>query len=201
MARVFDELPRLSLEEFLRFDDGTDTRYELRDGWLHAMNPPRPGHNIITTNIVKIWDRVSPDLERCRSIVTPGLVINVARDDYYIPDVAYTCEQLADARYIKEPVIVAEVLSPSTERDDMRTKLPLYASVPSIMEIWLVGSRERWVRVHSRQGDSWTVGLPAVGSGNVESRFLDGPVLLDDIYRGSGVPADMPARGHQLRPD
>ena len=76
MARAFHDLPRLSLEEFLRFDDGTDIRYELRDGWLHAMNPAGPSHAVISANIGSLWREASQDLKRCRPLITPGLVLD-----------------------------------------------------------------------------------------------------------------------------
>ena len=42
MARVADQL--WTLEEFLAFDDGTDTSYQLFEGRIVAMNPPLRGH-------------------------------------------------------------------------------------------------------------------------------------------------------------
>lgn len=201
MARAFDDLPRLTLEEFLRFDDGTDTRYELRDGWLHAMNPARPSHGIISANIAFFWREASNDLRRCRPIVTPGLVMDPTKPNYYIPDVAFTCETFEDRLYIEEPLAVAEVLSPGTERDDLGLKLARYQQVPSIEEIWLVGSRERWAQVYRRVEGHWVPALPAIGQGQVESGLLGRPVDLEEIYLGSDVAASEPPRRRHRLPD
>ena len=45
MARVADQL--WTLEEFLAFDDGADTSYQLLEGRLVAMNPPLRGHGLV----------------------------------------------------------------------------------------------------------------------------------------------------------
>jgi Uma2 family endonuclease len=42
---------RLSLAEFLEWDDGTDRRYELIDGRVIAMAPPAGAHGIIVMNL------------------------------------------------------------------------------------------------------------------------------------------------------
>jgi Uma2 family endonuclease len=50
MATRADEL-RMTLAEFLRWDDGTDTRYELVDGCILSMAPPNDAHGTITVNL------------------------------------------------------------------------------------------------------------------------------------------------------
>ena len=42
---------RMTLEEFLRWDDGTDTRYELMDGFPVAMAPPAEAHRILALRL------------------------------------------------------------------------------------------------------------------------------------------------------
>ena len=55
---------RMTIREFLEFDDGTDTRYELRGGRLVAMNPPRPPHALLANNIGYAIRQRSPDPAR-----------------------------------------------------------------------------------------------------------------------------------------
>jgi len=47
---------RMTLEEFLRWDDGTDTRYELIDGVPVAMAPPAQAHRILAVRLVSRID-------------------------------------------------------------------------------------------------------------------------------------------------
>lgn len=201
MARAQDDLPRLTLEQFLEFDDGSDTLYELHDGWLQAMNPPRPGHGVVMSNIVSTWKAASPDPKSCRPAVTPGIVFDPKKPDYYIPDVAFTCEQFDDTAYLREPIAVAEVLSPSTERDDFGLKLARYQGLSSLREIWLIGSRERWVQIYTLVDGRWVPSLPVTGTGVVQSALF-GEIELESIYEGSDVPeGPPPRRRHRLPPD
>jgi Uma2 family endonuclease len=49
MAEVAEK--RMTVAEFLTWDDGTDTRYELIDGRSVAMAPVAPSHSVITLNL------------------------------------------------------------------------------------------------------------------------------------------------------
>ncbi len=45
---------KLTLAEFLDWDDGTDTRYELIDGRVVAMAPPSPRHSALTGRLARL---------------------------------------------------------------------------------------------------------------------------------------------------
>jgi Uma2 family endonuclease len=62
MAKVADKL--WTLEEFLAFDDGTDTSYQLFEGRIVAMNPPLRGHAVLTARLVRmVGSRLKPPCE------------------------------------------------------------------------------------------------------------------------------------------
>lgn len=185
----------MTIEEFLAFDDGTDIRYELHGGYLVAMNPPAPPHGRIAQNVGSAIDRRSPDPERCGAYQAIGFVVDHANADYFVPDVVYSCEIYDGSGYLKAPRLVVEILSPTTERKDFRVKVPAYAALPSIEEIWLVASEERWVQVWSCIEGRWVVALP-VRTGSFESRVLGDQVTLDELYRGAGMPVAPPAESH-----
>ena len=79
---------RMTLETFLAFDDGTDTRYELIEGELVAMAPPAPAHARITSRLHReIGNRLA---KGCESFAGGG----VARPDRpfrcFVPDLLVT---------------------------------------------------------------------------------------------------------------
>ena len=63
----------MSAAEFLAWDDGTDTRYELIDGVPWAMAPPSANHVQITMKISRIADDAVQDHRPCRAVPGGGL--------------------------------------------------------------------------------------------------------------------------------
>lgn len=179
MAKRRTDIARMTVQEFLAYDDGTDTRYELVDGQPVAMSPAKVAHGRIVMNIGVEIDRMVDDRPPCRPIEAPGVVVDTAENLLYIPDVVMTCEEpAADAATVTQPSLIVEVLSSSTKGFDQFHKVPAYAKLQSVTEIWLVSSESRSVMVWRRQPDGWTSGLPYVDDQRFSSPALGGEVAL-----------------------
>ena len=183
----------MSASEFVHWDDGTETRYELIDGMPVAMAPPSGDHNRIGLNACSIIEAAIRDRRPCRAIPQGGLRLEDGPPGkVYIPDVLMTCEP-TDGRHIFDtPQLVVEVLSPSTQAFDKHTKIPVYAALPSIEEIWLVASRVRLVTVWQRRETGWHSGLPLIGQASFPSQLLGIEVGLDDLYELTALAAVEP---------
>lgn len=169
----------MTVAEFIEWDDGTSTRYELIDGRPVAMNPPAARHAEIIGNIGRALDRqLAPP---CRAYwSTVGVALGDGGTDWREPDLVVTCRPPA-RRFILCPRLVTEVLSPSTEKDDRTTKLDFYESFPSPAAILLVWQDERRVRLRERGPDGW-LDHDVIGWGAVRLRNLDVELDLDGIY-------------------
>jgi len=108
---------RWTVEAFLDWDDGTDRRYELVDGQIVSMTPPSETHGTIVLNLGSaIRSRLRLP---CRAVVESGIRPANRDDSFYQFDLAVTCSPAEPGRrYIAEPVLIVEVLSPSTELHD-----------------------------------------------------------------------------------
>jgi len=139
--------PRLTLEQYLQYDDGTDTRYELVNGELVAM----PTENDINGRIalflvVQLAQLIPYQLLRCNST---AIAVSGSRATTRIPDVIVLSEELATVLEQAEksvitfdmpsPRLVIEVVSPgkSNEDRDYRYKRSEYAA-RCIPEYWIV---------------------------------------------------------------
>jgi Uma2 family endonuclease len=194
---VIERAQRLmSASEFLAWDDGTDTRYELVDGVPWAMAPGSANHVQIAGNVQRLVDDAVRGRRPCRAVLGGGLRLREGPPGrVYIPDVLMTCEPV-DGRHLYEaPRLVVEVLSPSTQSYDKRFKLPVYASLASIEEIWLVDPRVRLVQTWQRVEESWRGGLPIIGRGGFASRVQGADVGLDDLSALTTLEADSPEDG------
>jgi Uma2 family endonuclease len=130
------------VEEFLAWDDGTDRRYELVGGQIVAMAPPSEAHAAIVSNLGgELHDRLrSPS----RLLAKFGVKPPDRDDSFYQFDLAVSCAPADPARrYVAEPEMIVEVLSPSTALHDRGRKLDHYRQLPSLKEILLVASEER----------------------------------------------------------
>ena len=110
---------RMTVEEFLDWHDGTDTRHMLIDGVVVAKSPVGQCHSRIAGNAAyEVTRRLKPP---CTALVEAGLALSA--DTCVEADVAATCEPDDGGRLMKEPFLVVEVLSPSTRRDDLGVKV------------------------------------------------------------------------------
>ena len=87
-----------------------------------------------------------------------GIAIPDRSDTYYVADLAVTCApREAGRRMVAEPVLIVEVLSPSTSQVDRFRKVADYRALPSVLEILVVFSDERRVELQRRGADGWRV--------------------------------------------
>jgi Uma2 family endonuclease len=172
---------RMTLAEFLEWDDGTDRRYELLDGIPVMMAPSLEAHGeLAATLTMEIGARVRPP---CRVIGEAGIVIPDRADTYYIADLAVTCTPREPGRrMVVAPVLVVEVLSPSTGEVDRWRKVADYRTLPSVQEILVVFSDERRVEIQRRTPDGWRV-EDLIGKAEIKVSCCDAPIPLEGIYR------------------
>jgi Uma2 family endonuclease len=143
-------LKRFTLEEYLRHDDGTDTRYELVNGELIPMSLGSGRHGKIIRFLAKDFDAEAERLGR-NWVALPALVgIRSPRAGQWatcrIPDITLMLAEQWDALNENEamielsdprPFLVVEVVSESTKNTDYRAKRSEYA-VLDIQEYWIV---------------------------------------------------------------
>lgn len=144
-----------SLDEFLAFDDGTDTRYELFGGEIVAMTPPSDTHSVLAGRLAVV---IGGKLRRpCDIALEAGVTLPDRSNTYYQADLVISCAPRTGEPVVSEPIVIVEILSPSTATTDRGRKLPDYREIPSVKEILLVSSTERHVEYWRRAAGEWTV--------------------------------------------
>lgn len=125
---------RLSREEFRRWAAGQRQRYERIAGEPVAMSPERIEHVRVKNRVWAALDRaIRTEGLPCEAL-GDGVTIEIDDDTDYEPDAVVNCGPPApgDAIAATNPVIVVEVLSPSTESIDLADKLADYFKVATI---------------------------------------------------------------------
>jgi Uma2 family endonuclease len=178
MARPAPE--RMTLAEFLEWDDGTDTLYELIDGQAVAIAPARDAHGTIVMNLgVAIGPQLRPP---CRLVGNAGITRPDHADSFYVADLAVTCDQPADQRsFLPEPRLIVEVLSRSTAAHDRGRKGEEYRRLPSVQEILFVFSDEKRVERWRREGERWVI-EDYIGEASLRLESLEIDLPLSAVY-------------------
>lgn len=179
---------RMTLAEFLVWDDGTDTRYEFLRGQPRAMAPASRRHGVIQRSAGRaIEARIGPT-GPCRVVDQAGILLRVRGDErFYVPDLAVTCMPVSASPYIEEPKLIVEVASPSTGRTDKDVKVPDYCALASVDEVWLIQSQRPLMQVWQRLDGQWIGSLPLRLGQSFASRLLGGEIRVDDIFAGTGL--------------
>lgn len=190
-SRAAPKLPPLmTVDEFLDWPgDGTGTRYELVEGEPRAMAPASVAHGIIhgrlSAAIIAHLDASRPG---CQLVVTPGVQPHLrAKWNHRVPELGVTCiPNTAGERMLPDPILLIEILSPSNATETW-SNVPLYATLPSVMEILIVHSTTVEAEILRRGMDGrWPKDAEVIGADGLirlESIGLELP--LRAMYRGT----------------
>jgi Uma2 family endonuclease len=146
----------LSVEEYLKFENNSDVRHEYVAGKIYAMVGVSEPHVKIVGNLhaaLHAHLRGGP----CRAyFVDFKLSLKVGHDDlFYYPDLMVKCGREGITTYhLKEPKLIIEVLSPSTERTDRREKALSYHQVACVEEYVLIAQNRPQIEFQ-RRADDW----------------------------------------------
>jgi Uma2 family endonuclease len=147
---------RLSVEEYLELEEASALKHEYVGGEIFAMSGASLRHNAISGNL---FNAISAHLhgKPCRAFIADVKIrLQFDRDEiFYYPDVMVACGRLSmEDKYLRDPKLVIEVLSPSTEAIDRREKALHYRSIASLEEYALVAQRRHEVSVFRRR-ENW----------------------------------------------
>lgn len=161
----------------VRFPD--EERWELLDGEPMLMSPQTERHQRIVGNL---WARCRElaQARGCVALAGLGLLSDTVDDYAPIPDVVVRCGPMVEGGYAEDPVLVAEVLSPSTMRWDRGGKVEFYQTIPSLQIVLLVYQDELRVELWLRDGDAWRREVRHGRAASFES--LGGVITLAAIY-------------------
>ena len=116
------------------------TLFELVEGVIVMMTNPTEVHEQITANIGAPL-KLAMDPRGCRTY-QGGIRVQRSDDsrdtDKPRPDIVVRCGAVGSKTYITDPLVVVEVLSPSTIDVDRGPKLDFYKSLPTIRHIAFV---------------------------------------------------------------
>lgn len=161
MAEAVEQERRITLAEFeQRVAAAADgRRLELVDGRIVMMSNPTETHEQIVSNLGAPL-KLAMDGRNCRTYLG-GMRVqandDLGRFDGCRPDIVVRCGPRGDRTWITDPVVVVEVLSPSTMDVDRGRKLWFYKSLASVSHILLIYTDQMRVEHYRRIDGDWSM--------------------------------------------
>jgi Uma2 family endonuclease len=179
----------MTLTEFLRWEDGTDTRYELLGGVPVAMAPPAVAHGRLALRLGGRIDEALRSRAPCFGQSEAGIARPDRNDTCYIADLAVTCTPSEPGQQLlQEPLLIVEILSPGTALYDRQTKVSDYRRIPSVEEILLIDAASVFAEVLRREGDRWITEIVRGPQASLSLASIGLVVSMSDLYEGIDPP-------------
>jgi len=155
-------------------DDGQ--RYEIIDGELIASPAPIANHQRVLKRLVRVFDDFANETGRGEVFFAP-FDVQLGYHDIVKPDLVFIATELGRVpgqhhKFEGSPVLVAEVISPSSWQTDRVKKMALYAR-SAVLEYWIADPEQRTFVVNVLEGQTYVPVVPDT-EGLFVSRALPG---------------------------
>lgn len=178
---------RISPEEYLAMERRAETKSEYLDGEMFAMTGVTRRHSLVTTNLVRELSQKL--IDRPCEVHANDLRVHIpATGLYTYPDVTAVCgephfEEAQEMDTLLNPILIIEILSPTTEAYDRGKKFEHYGTIESLAEYVLVSQVAPRVEQFVRQeGGHWLFTATSGLDSKVLFPSIGCEVALAEIY-------------------
>ncbi|MCC7527111.1 MAG: Uma2 family endonuclease [Candidatus Melainabacteria bacterium] len=175
----------MTVDEYLEFEAKSKVRHEYLDGQLFAMTGASLRHNLIGNNLnFVLMNHLKGG--RCRSFTFDVKVRIDSLNTFYYPDILVSCTPLdGNLAFLKTPVLIVEILSPSTAAIDRREKLMAYAQIETLKEYALIHQKQKRVELLKKNLQHFDKPEVYMKDSLVLNSMAVGPltVRIDEIYK------------------
>ena len=178
----------LSPEDYLVLERASKRdKHELHQGHLVTMQGASMKHNTIVANML---GSIVPHLKgkNCRAFPSDLRVYISTAESFTYPDISIVCDEpdTLDDAYpdtIRNPTVIIEVLSPSTEKYDRGNKFFYYMQIESLKEYFIVDSTSLYVQVARKQAQgTWKFEEVTDPKASVCIQSIQQVLTLAEIY-------------------
>ena len=177
-----------SLEEYFELELTSEERWEYFNGEVFCMSGVSPNHSRIERNAITALN-LKLGSRGCE-VFTADMRIRVpAAPPYRYADLSVLCdepvfEKIGGVEALTNPVVIVEVLSPSTEAYDRGDKFTYYKSIPSFQEYLLVAQHRAHITHYVRPaGEKWEYEEVNDLTASISLPSIDCTLALSEVYR------------------
>ncbi len=170
-AQVFTE------EEYLAIQKNSEEKLEFIDGKIYSMSNASLEHDMISANLDRaLWIHLKKN--PCK--VYRDMLKIKHNTSHFRPDVVVDCSEDKPTEFPKNPILIIEVLSYSTRKNDLGIKFDSYQQLESLQEYAVIEQDSMCVVIYRRE-DNWEGERYLEGS-NVEFKSIALNLPIEDIY-------------------
>ena len=176
----------LTVEQYLAAYEGAAGRYELVDGEVLKMAAETVLHVRLKGKVFTALNNAFKNKKSDCEVFQDGIAIKISAKTAREPDVSVQCGKQLDGSslVLDKPLIVVEVVSPSSSSTDANQKLEEYFSVPSIMHYLIVWRNKKLCYLHKRIDDNKIL-TTIVRSGKIDFDPPGFSITFDEIFGSS----------------
>ena len=177
-----------TLEEYYALEKAGDRRYEYWDGEIVCRSGGTLAHGQISRNVFGAIDRKLEGRD-CQAFTADMAIKISAQGLYRYPDASVVCgevqtEPINGIDVLINPLLIVEVLSPTTEDRDRNEKRIAYQSIPSLREYWIVSQDIPHVTRYVRDGGAWARTDYSRMEDAIDGPAIGAALTLAEIYQG-----------------
>lgn len=185
-------------EEYFALEEKSDRKSEYYNGKIYLMSGATYNHNVICSNTL-FQLRLSLQGSGCRVVASVMRVLVEESDFYTYPDLSVICgeTEFAPGRTdtITNPVMLVEVLSPSTFNYDRGEKFRFYRSIESLRIYMVVDQLEASVECFQKLADNtWNLKTYNDPAQEIELSSLGIALKVGLLYEEVTFPAKSPKK-------
>jgi Uma2 family endonuclease len=183
---IANQQQRMTEAEYLAFDRESETKHEFIDGQVYAMSGASPNHNWIAgSTYASLYSQMRG---RPCKVGPSDLKIHMpATGSFVYPDISIVCDEPEyggeQSDMLLNPVVVIEVLSPSTEHHDRNVKFHHYWTIPTLKAVVFIAQDEARVERYNREGsNAWQMTIARGLDASMELPSIGCTLPLAEVY-------------------
>lgn len=184
LAEQYVEKEHYTEAEYFEIERTSFGRWEYVNGKIRQMSGGTTDHGDISSNLVRVLGNAL--VPRGCHVYGSDVKIHTGDGINTFPDISVICGPnryyLGKKDIVLNPLLIVEVLSPSTENYDRNEKFEHYRTIETLNDYLLVEQDEAQVMLYTRRADYWEMRVIAGLNGSVFLPSVDVTLSLADVY-------------------
>lgn len=183
-----------TLEEYFHIVKNSDEKYEYWNGQIFAMSGGSAQHTLIMDNILTSL-KFQLRGRNCRAMSGDIAILVPSAPPFRYSDGLVVCGELqfentGGIAALRNPILIIEVLSPTSERYDKGAKFTFYQSIPNFREYLLVEQNQPLIAQYLKQDDgAWVPNQVAKLESSIYLPSIDCTLAFSDVYQDVTFPS------------